>query len=324
MLLLALALLTQPAPQPITDPAPPQAQTERPRFTPSSHGFAFRNSFSGVPLPPAIRDMPGDLGQSLREGLTGGLQLPENFGLCGGMSAAAADLYNAKIARPAETTPPKEGTPLYEYLMLRQNDSMGSVGVMVLKYGKWMMLPDRAAEGEASVATLTVKELDRAVSRLNEGQLVPLGLIYVRGEGNTHSTARSGAMWDNHQVLAYEVRDVPTEPGVRELMIYDSNYPGDDACRIVVRPVPTPATAPAQPSTNAAVPEAVTANAAPEVLCEQLLGNGRKRTVRGFFVVPYVAKTPPQDVGLAKEEKPSTTVKTGIKPGAKSDTKTGG
>ena len=77
----ALALAS-PAPQAIAPQSPPQQPSAK-DFKPSVHGFHFRNNFSGSPLPSGLGFL-----NSL-------VSTPSQFGLCGGMSAAAADFFIA-------------------------------------------------------------------------------------------------------------------------------------------------------------------------------------------------------------------------------------
>ncbi len=267
--------------------APPGAAHQAARsgadFLPSKHGFPFRNGFRGCSLPPVLRDLPGPMGRAVRESLKDGLKLPESFGLCGGMALAAADFYLAERAVPGGTTAPKEGSALYEYIFRRQNDSLGQGAMMALKFMQWMALPDFATEGD-STGSLTAAEMPAIVARLQRHELVPLGLVYRKAKGNQGSDAPAGVLWENHQVLAYGVRE---EAGTKGwvIQIYDSNFPGDDAnvIRVTAHP-PTGATGGAK------------APSREEVSCEQVPGRGRPIRVRGVFAMPYTPVTPPGEL----------------------------
>lgn len=184
-------------------------------FRPSVHGFAFTNSFTGSPLPPALRDPGSPIGRALRGLADGGTEVPQSFGLCGGMSAAAADFFYARASVPAVSKPPVFGTRFYDYIQQRQFDSLGSMGFMALKFAEWMRLPD---VGENSTTRRTAAEVPGIVERLRSGQLVPLGLVKTK--------VGAGVIWDNHQVLAYGVAAAGVD--AVELRVYDPNYPGDD------------------------------------------------------------------------------------------------
>ena len=149
--------------------------------------------------------MPVDLGSVEKK-----LGLPNRYGLCGGMSAAAADYFLARMPVPTDSKAPARGSALYTYLYSRQAASLGPMGAMALKYGEWMKLSD----GE--VARRTLDELPRIVEMVERGEVVVLGLV-LEGAG--------GAPWDNHQVLAY---GVVRRGGGTDVKVYDPNYPKAD------------------------------------------------------------------------------------------------
>ena len=120
-------------------------------FRPSQHGFAFTNDFKG--------DALGGMGASLG--------MPSRFGLCGGMSFAAADYYLAAKAVPPDTRPPVQGTSLYNYIYARQAASNGFLGSMGIKFVEWMQLPDD------EVRRRTADELP-AIAAALEGERLPL------------------------------------------------------------------------------------------------------------------------------------------------------
>ncbi|MFA6043543.1 MAG: hypothetical protein WC718_01040 [Phycisphaerales bacterium] len=228
-------------------------------FVPSKHGFGFVNHFEGVPLPREIREGKTLVTRLLRQAAKG-TSLPTTFGLCGGMSLAAADYYHAKQPPPPDTTPPKQGTPLYEYLHQRQTDSLGENLIMATKFIEWMMLPDT---GDGSCAARTKPELADIVARLRQGEVVPLGLVLVRADGNNRSRAAAGAAWQNHQVLAYAAKEGEAVPeGIR---VYDPNYPRDDGVMVV---------------TNQAKP-------GPDGTQFELRHSRGSHAVRGCFPMPY-------------------------------------
>jgi hypothetical protein len=250
-----------------------EAASARPAFAASVHGFRFHNSFRGSPLPPALAQGTSPLAAAVREALAGA-ELPDRYGLCGGMSAAAGDYYLAGVPIPTEATPPAQGTPLYEYLYQRQTDSLGPSAAMALKFWKWMHLPTEAAEGE-STQGLTAREWPTILARLGAVGVTPVGLVYVRGARNrTADESRPGDLWDNHQVLAIGCEEKTT--GVVHIRVYDPNYPGNDQVTLVLEPVGEERPARAYRS-------------------ELRLGGGRVRPVRGCFAMPYVPRTPPPE-----------------------------
>lgn len=173
-------------------------------FRPSVHGFAFVNSFEGS-------SMPLDLG------VDRGLGLPTRYGLCGGMSAAAADYFLARREVPGDVEPPARGSALWNYLYMRQAASLGVWGAMSLKFAEWMRLPD------AEVRAKTKVEVEGMAAALERGEVVVVGQV-LEGPG--------GKAWENHQVLAYGVERAEGEVRIR---VYDPNMPRRDDVVIRVR-----------------------------------------------------------------------------------------
>lgn len=233
-------------------------------FLPSRHGFAFRNSFTGSPIPRSIRETAA--GTFVERLARRAADVPERFGLCGGMSAAAADFFLARVPIPPDQEPPAPDSPLYDYLQQRQQESLGDLAVLSLKFMQWMQLPDLSETGP-STGGLSSAELGAIRERLDAGELLPIGLVYVR--------AGEGRPWDNHQVLAYGVE--AGEAGEVRVRVYDPNAPGDDAAVIVVKPA------------------AAQADGSAQVTAVQRFGSKRERVVRGFFAMPYARREPPRD-----------------------------
>lgn len=241
-------------------------------FRPSVNGFHFVNSFSGSAAPPAIRDAKdGILG--VIKGATDS-SVGNRFGLCGGMSASAADYFNAGRTPPTSQEVPADRSPLRDYIFERQVDSLGAMGVMATKFIERMALPDVServnGEWTDSAAARTTPELAPIMARLDRGDLVPLGLVHVRaGKGN--------AAWENHQVLGYAYeRDADT----LTLHVYDPNAPLDDGA--VVRLTRERGDGPEQWR---------------GVLEYGHKPDGRKsrRPVRSLFAMPYTPKQPPTE-----------------------------
>lgn len=220
-------------------------------FRPSRDGFAFVNDFSGSSL-------PVDLGAAAESRLG----LPRHYGLCGGMSFAAADYYLARAAVPADTHPPVRGSRLYLYLYKRQATSVGPSGAMALKFLEWMRLPDTGAD---SCRARTAAELPPIRAALQRGEPVMLGLVLT-------SAARRQEPWNNHQVLAYAIA-APSVPGAEELRIYDPNFPHRDD--VVIRIVQEP----------------------DGPRCSRIVPGRRETAVRGVFRMAYE----PVDPASARE-----------------------
>ncbi len=266
--------LTQP---PVLPPTTPVASTpvhDGRTFRPSVNGFHFVNSFDGSAAPPALREAKGGL-LGLIKGATEST-VGDRFGLCGGMSASAADYFNAGRTPPTTREVPGETSTLRDYLFERQVDSLGAMGLMAAKFVERMALPDvsefvAGAGGRwtDSAAARTTPELEPILTRLDRGDLVPLGLVHVSvGNGN--------AIWENHQVLAYAYE---RGDGMLTLRVYDPNAPLDDGA--VVR---------LAREGEADAPEQWRGSLE---YGHQADGRMRRRPVRTLFAMPYVAKEPP-------------------------------
>jgi hypothetical protein len=234
------------------------------QFRPSHHGFRFPNRFKGSPLPVSL----GPLEKYV--------SVPNTFGLCGGMSFAAADYYLANIEPPNDTEPPAKGNPLYSYLYTRQLESLGSTLTAVPKFARWMDLPDATPFGTSA---LTCLGLDDLRDRVAAGQPVHLGLVLT-------SSKAGGVLWENHQVLAYAAE---RSPGSGMLVhIYDPNFPGNDGAGLHLR----------WKSAGQVVLGSVgfTLHTFPWPAAEIVRkAPGRKDTrVRGFFLMDYSPRIPPQ------------------------------
>jgi len=181
-------------------------------FTPSLHGFQFRNGFEGFVL-----------------GFSGFA-----YGFCGGMFFVAVDYFFARREPPRDSKAPADGTPLYNYLYSRQATSFGTLGSMGLKFVEWMQLPD---DGADSAHSRTLAQLPTITAALSRGDPVVLGLVLVRASDKANAS-------DNHQVLAFAevppvagserpVSSPPTTPSTT-LRIYDSNFPQRDDITIEI------------------------------------------------------------------------------------------
>lgn len=241
------------------DPSPPApAVTTKPVFVPSLHGFGFVNSFRGSPLPPNLRGLKSVLGS----------QVPERFGLCGGMCVAAADFFHAAVPIPSDSTPPAEGDPLYQYLYQRQLDTFGGVS-LPLRVLQLMAAPDAGRDG---LQALTAAEVPRIREKLADENLVPICIILGKADGRTKP-------WDNHQILVYA--DATTDDASPVLRVYDPNYPKDDLATLTFE------------ATDDGLLTVLTAHRvgrpAPTVI-----------KVRGLFATPYTPRTPPGDPAKKK------------------------
>lgn len=279
--------LTQPPVQPpVQPPAQPSGTVENSStpsatapaldgrtFRPSVNGFHFINSFSGSAAPPALREANGGL-LGLIKGATEA-SVGDRFGLCGGMSASAADYFLAGRTPPSTRDVPAEDSTLRNYLFERQVESLGALGLMAAKFVERMALPDVSTRVDGrwtdSAAARTTPELEPILARLDRGELTPLGLVHVRaGAGN--------AIWENHQVLAYAYE---SGDGVLTLRVYDPNAPLDDGA--VVRLMREGE--PGAPEQWRGVLE----------YGHQADGRMKRRPVRTLFAMPYTPRLPPTE-----------------------------
>ncbi|MBF0225157.1 MAG: carboxypeptidase regulatory-like domain-containing protein [Desulfobacterales bacterium] len=223
-------------------------------FKPSLHGFCFTNYFTGYPLPfliPGLPDIP---------------QIPDTYGLCGGMSFSVYDYYIANKTIPStsgEWDIPEQGTPLHQYIYWRQINSFGKKGEFISKFAKWMDMPDGTSVGTQKK---TYDEFEEIRSLLDAGNLVPLGLVKVK----------TGAMlWKNHQVLAYGY--VAISDDLIHIKIYDPNAPLNDSIAIKAERV---------------IVEDSVSNPIYGYKCVTI-GGDYNYTIRGFFKMNYVPVVPP-------------------------------
>lgn len=253
---------------PVTrESAPP----DRAAFRPSTHGFGFRNSFTGSPLPVSLGKLDAALG------------VPQHYGLCGGMSAAAADFFLAGRPIPTGSEPPAKGTPLYSYIFQRQVDSLGTSLTFAKIFAEWMTLPDAGLGGTRarSIACLPILQ-----DRLAQGDGWPamLGLVLT-------SSKDRGKLWENHQVMAYSL--TPGQGGLGfDVHIYDPNFPDNDGALIRIRPTVEGTTiAPlCQTRTGTSILPVV------GIACTRTAPGRRETPVRGMFVMPYEFNAPPGEL----------------------------
>lgn len=227
-------------------PAPQKQQETRaaPAFLPSRNGFSFANNFPGAPLPTFLSAASSNDAKSA-------------FGLCGGMTSAAADYFLAAAAPPPESALPERGSTLYEYLFLRQAQSFGPGLATALRFAEW------TGKSDAELTSLSQPEIEKLARALRERPVVPIGLIIARPGGPPGARNIS----DNHQVLAYAIEK---DDYVSTVRIYDPNFPKDDAVVLVLG------------STSHNQP-----------LGFRNRPSRRSTPIRAIFVLPYEPATPP-------------------------------
>jgi hypothetical protein len=264
---LAALILAAADPAPSTTP-PPDIRD----FRPSRHGFRFVNAFTGSPLPVSLGRLETAAG------------VPQTFGLCGGMSFAAADLYLARRPPPTTATPPARGTPLWSYIQRRQTESFGPTLAEPARFGRWMAAPDGGPEGTRAMSVAAMGEVAGALAH---GRPAVLGLVHVRHATNRRAGGPVGPLWENHQVLAYGLSS--PAPGAVRISIYDPNHPGDDDARLALAATVEASTIPAL--AGAAPPAPLILFGVRSALAATA---SRPKPVRGLFVMPYEPATPPR------------------------------
>ena len=178
-----------------------------PNFLPSTNGLHFANSF---PPGPTVTFGPFDprvigIGDA-------------SSGLCGGMSWYVRERYAAKLPIPPDTTPPANGSPLFQALVRRQVLSLDWFRTPAAIWWMGAVGPGGALQRTRSV------EISKIRTDIDKGDLAMLGLIRQTG-WNPFALTR------NHQVLAYAYE---ADGDTTILRICDPNWPGRDDVRITV------------------------------------------------------------------------------------------
>ena len=189
-------------------------------FIPSRDGFDFPNLFT---FSKPLISLPFGLSEKL---------IPDSYGLCGGMSAAAYDYRLAYLSDSDQPdireyhAPPNTGTRLHRYLLRRSLDTFGLAGSNIGRVGDWTLLPD---DGPAGVRCLSLGTLPEILLRLQRGQCVVLALIYQRASTFSEMLQK---IWLNHQVLAYGYQSLG--PDQYQISIYDPNYKNQDQVKLQI------------------------------------------------------------------------------------------
>ncbi len=179
-------------------------------FDPAVHGFHFANTF--------VNDFVPD--QNLRTG-----------GLCGGMSYAALDFYNARRPIPTQDYRPAKGTPLQGYLYSRQVHSiMANVDTWV----DLLLNPadvDSAGQFRSGLDGRPGGQLAELRSFIDRRVPVPLKLKAAQGRSGDHQVlaigydlgAYQGDLGDHASDLAIIVCD-PNHPRVAMRLAPDTEH----------------------------------------------------------------------------------------------------
>jgi hypothetical protein len=180
-----------------------------PGFLPSTHGFAFANTW---PATPARRYSLG-----LVEVGIGNASL----GLCGGMVFAARDRFerdDAPAAAFANPAAPEPFTPLFDEIVGRQFASFGPLWSVPLQF--W--IASALASPRRRVRDTVRRAWPAIRSDIDAGRLAMIGLV-------RQSHWNPLALGMGHQVLGYRY---DATPELVRIGIYDPNHPGDDAVEL--------------------------------------------------------------------------------------------
>ena len=236
-------------------------------FVPSQHGFKFVNRFSGYPFPFTVPQLPG-----LPD-------VPKGYGLCGGMSSAAADFLLSGRSFPPIADIPEAASSMHQYLFRRQVDSFGRLGDALLKVARWTALPDG---GKRGTFHRSYEEFRKLRARLDKSEPAVLALIYDRANSPKEIIQN---IWNNHQVLAFGYfQDMGRNAKIN---VYDPNYPGRDDVRLEAERVYIPHY-PGSEKPGSWGFRTV-----------QKVGEQVVREVRGFFLMRYRPVEPPSRLELA-------------------------
>lgn len=198
----------------------------RTTFDPAVHGFRFRNQFQGGHVVSELAaqgriddlgiDLPPPVGDVLS--LARGAGFWGTFGLCGGMSWAALDLYLKGQPAPSDSTSPRDGSELFSRLVGRQADSLAKTELL-RKVLTWQLLPDSTQWWRFWLDNIgklvEQREWPQLRAALDGGRPQSLCLIRSRGVSGFAK---------NHQAVAtgYEIG----ADGRVTVDLYDPNHPG--------------------------------------------------------------------------------------------------
>lgn len=190
----------------------------------------------------------------------------ETNGLCGGMSFAALDYYNANMRRP------EYNRSFYKYLMKRQLDSFKFKDGW--KYFQW------TRKSDGSIVPKTLKnEIPKAKRKIDRGEPCILGLI---GAKRVRDIGRN-----NHQVVCYGYGK--NKNGQTELYVYDPNCPPTDSFsgEIVISPERTKGTGKDVPGDSAEPIKTETGSLHPHFRADRSNADKPDKIWRGIFVQNY-------------------------------------
>lgn len=229
-----------------------------PGFKPSTHAPLFGNS----PWPTGTNltvELPGITAVNVDA---------TRFGLCGGMSFLARDIFEAGTPQLQGTSSQRVPVALAQYILRRLLDSFsinssGGSNVVSQWLAYTQALDHETVLRGPGLFAATVAQCPFITADIDAGVLCPIGVVLVE-------SFAPWAVFDNHVELVYGYERSGSE---LTLFVYDCNRPGRDDRTITLD---DSAWRPAK---------AISTNATG--------GDGaRAGTVRGFFRLPYIFKDP--------------------------------
>jgi hypothetical protein len=185
-----------------------------PNFRPSTNGFRFTNAF------PPESTIEIDLGPAGRVGLGDASQ-----GVCGGMTFAVRDYFEAGRPIPPDDTPPTKGRPLFRYITRRLIDSF-NVPDGVLQYAEWMIMPSTDINllfgvRHGTFFRTVMSSWPRVRADIDAGHPSPLGLVTIhtadlRQIGRCHQVLAYGYRTDDNRTVTLNVYDPNTDPNAAD------------------------------------------------------------------------------------------------------------
>lgn len=176
-------------------------------FSPEKHGFAFVNSFRGLPFT-GLLDRIVDAERRIH-------------GLCGGMCFTALDHYHHGKPLPEDLSIPPKDSRLYRILAARQSDSWGMLWRGIASYARRMAWSDAKALRENGKTWQIVKK------EIDAGKPVVLGLVF-------DPIPISTRLKNNHQVIGYGYTETKDE-GIT-IDLYDPNYGQTSDVKLTLSP----------------------------------------------------------------------------------------
>jgi hypothetical protein len=147
------------------------------------------------------------------------------YGLCGGMSASAADAFYSQTSVPQDANVPPSGSQLRAYIYDRQMDSFrDDNGYLIRTMIEWMPLPMNTEWDVTGLQVRSDREFRGHIRpELDQDHPIPVALLKASASVGqlTPPYTENSALFKNHQVLAVGY----SQHGDHwDIHIYDPNY----------------------------------------------------------------------------------------------------